>query len=112
MATPLGAMRIELELDSSKFASNLNASKKAVNYFKAEAMALDAAMKSSGNTMTFLGAKQKTLTQALDKQGISHGSRGNPAFWAAAQSDCLNALKLGISMRSGSTAPVTIQSVC
>lgn len=69
MATPLGAMRIELELDSSKFASNLNASKKAVNYFKAEARALDAAMKSSGNTMTLLGAKQKTLTQALDKQG-------------------------------------------
>ncbi|HEM3576832.1 TPA: phage tail tape measure protein [Streptococcus suis] len=69
MATPLGAMRIELELDSSKFASNLNASKKAVNYFKAEARALDAAMKSNGNTMTLLGAKQKTLTQALDKQG-------------------------------------------
>lgn len=69
MATPLGAMRIELDLDSSKFASNLNASKKAVNYFKAEARALDAAMKSSGNTMTLLSAKQKTLTQALDKQG-------------------------------------------
>lgn len=69
MSTPLGAMLIELELDSSKFASNLNASKKAVNYFKAEARALDAAMKSSGNTMTLLGAKQKTLTQALDKLG-------------------------------------------
>ncbi|MGV3189855.1 phage tail tape measure protein [Streptococcus sp. 11273D007BT] len=69
MSTPLGAMRVELELDSSKFASNMNASKKAVNYFKAEARALDAAMKSSGNTMTLLGAKQKTLTQALDKQG-------------------------------------------
>ncbi|HFU4060495.1 TPA: phage tail tape measure protein, partial [Streptococcus suis] len=69
MATPLGAMRIELELDSSKFASNLNASKKAVNYFKAEARALDTAMKSNGNTMTLLSAKQKTLTQALDKQG-------------------------------------------
>lgn len=41
MATPLGAMRIELELDSSKFSSGLNASKKAVNYFKAEAKALD-----------------------------------------------------------------------
>ena len=69
MATPLGAMRVELELDSTKFASNLNASKKAVNYFKAEARSLDAAMKSNGNTMTLLSAKQKTLTQALDKQG-------------------------------------------
>ncbi|HEM3725429.1 TPA: hypothetical protein U1D16_000808 [Streptococcus suis] len=45
MVTPLGAMRIELELDSSKFASNLNASKKAVNYFKAEVRALDVAMR-------------------------------------------------------------------
>ncbi|CQR24574.1 tail protein, phage assocaited [Streptococcus varani] len=69
MATPLGAMRVELELDSSKFASSLTASKKAVNYFKAEARALDGAMKNNGNTMTLLSAKQKTLTQALEKQG-------------------------------------------
>lgn len=68
MATPLGAMRIELELDSSKFSSGLNASKKAVNYFKAEAKALDGAMKNNGENMTLLSAKKKTLTQALEKQ--------------------------------------------
>ncbi|HFI0171038.1 TPA: phage tail tape measure protein [Streptococcus suis] len=68
MATPLGAMRIELELDSSKFSSGLNASKKAVNYFKAEAKALDGAMKNNSENMTLLSAKKKTLTQALEKQ--------------------------------------------
>ncbi|HFI0423939.1 TPA: phage tail tape measure protein [Streptococcus suis] len=68
MATPLGAMRIELELDSSKFSSGLNASKKAVNYFKAEAKALDGALKNNGENMNLLSAKKKTLTQALEKQ--------------------------------------------
>ncbi|HFI0055092.1 TPA: phage tail tape measure protein [Streptococcus suis] len=68
MATPLGAMRIELELDSSKFSSGLNASKKAVNYFKAEAKALDGALKNNGKNMNLLSAKKKTLTQALEKQ--------------------------------------------
>lgn len=69
MATPLGAMRIDLELDSSKFSSSLTASKKAVTYFKAEARALDAALKNNGNNMTLLSTKQKTLTQAMTKQG-------------------------------------------
>ncbi|HFI0634095.1 TPA: phage tail tape measure protein [Streptococcus suis] len=68
MVTPLGAMRIELELDSSKFSSGLNASKKAVNYFKAEAKALDGALKNNGENMNLLSAKKKTLTQALEKQ--------------------------------------------
>ncbi|HFU4463995.1 TPA: hypothetical protein ACGO9X_001290 [Streptococcus suis] len=70
MATPLGAMRIELELDSSKFASNLNASKKAVNYFKAEARALDAAMRSTGSLISL-----KQFTVLLSANGMPIASQ-------------------------------------
>lgn len=68
MSTPLGSMHIELGLDSSKFASNLNASKRAVQYFSAEARALDGVLKNSGNSLTALSAKHKSLSQALEKQ--------------------------------------------
>lgn len=68
MATPLGSMRIDLELDSSKFASNLAASKRAVQYFQREAQTLDATMRNSGQSMNLLSAKHKTLSQAIDKQ--------------------------------------------
>lgn len=68
MSTPLGSMHIELGLDSSKFASNLNASKRAVQYFSAEARALDGVLKNSGNSLTALSAKHKSLGQALERQ--------------------------------------------
>lgn len=68
MSTPLGSMHIELGLDTSKFASNLNASKRAVQYFSTEARALDGVLKNSGNSLTVLSAKHKSLNQAFEKQ--------------------------------------------
>lgn len=69
MSTPLGSMHIELGLDSSQFASGLNASKRAVQYFSREAKALDGVMKNSGTTITALSAKQKSLQNAFERQG-------------------------------------------
>ena len=69
MSTPLGSMHIELGLDSSQFASGLNASKRAVQYFSREAKALDGVMKNSGTTVTALSAKQKSLQSAFERQG-------------------------------------------
>lgn len=69
MSTPLGSMHIKLGLDSSQFASGLNASKRAVQYFSKEARALDGVIKNSGKSITTLSAKHKALKSALDKQG-------------------------------------------
>ncbi|HFR3976730.1 TPA: phage tail tape measure protein [Streptococcus suis] len=69
MSTPLGSMHVELGLDSSQFASSLNASKRAVQYFSREAKALDGVMKNSGTTITALSAKQKSLQSAFERQG-------------------------------------------
>ncbi|HEL0683023.1 TPA: hypothetical protein TUW62_001860, partial [Streptococcus equi subsp. zooepidemicus] len=60
--TPLGSMFIELGLDTSKFDPKLQSTKRAVNYFKAEARALDSALKSNGKNVGLLQAKYKTLT--------------------------------------------------
>ncbi|TWT12078.1 phage tail tape measure protein [Streptococcus sp. sy004] len=68
MSTPLGSMHIKLGLDSSQFASNLNASKRAVQYFSKEARALDGVIKNNGKSFTALSAKHKALQNALDKQ--------------------------------------------
>lgn len=68
MSTPLGSMHIKLGLDSSQFASGLNASKRAVQYFSKEARALDGVIKNSGKSITTLSAKHKALKSALDKQ--------------------------------------------
>lgn len=66
--TPLGSMFIELGLDTSKFDPKLQSAKRAVNYFKAEARALDSALKSNGKNVGLLQAKYKSLNQAITAQ--------------------------------------------
>ncbi|HEL0668854.1 TPA: phage tail tape measure protein [Streptococcus equi subsp. zooepidemicus] len=66
--TPLGSMFIELGLDTSKFDPKLQSAKRAVNYFKAEAKALDSTLKNNGKNVGLLQAKYKTLTQAITAQ--------------------------------------------
>lgn len=69
MSTPLGSMHIELGLDTSKFANNLYASKRAVNYFSAEARAMDVVLKNGGKNLAALESKHKSLGRAFEMQG-------------------------------------------
>lgn len=66
--TPLGSMFIELGLDTSQFASNVNGAKRAVNFFKAETKALDTALRGNGKSVDLLNAKHKTLKQTIEAQ--------------------------------------------
>lgn len=66
--TPLGSMFIELGLDTSQFASDVNGAKRAVNFFKAETKALDTALRGNGKNIDLLNAKHKTLKQTIDAQ--------------------------------------------
>ncbi|MDY4510976.1 phage tail tape measure protein [Streptococcus hyovaginalis] len=66
--TPLGNMYIELGLDTSQFASDVNGAKRAVNFFKAETRALDSALKGNGKSVDLLNAKHKTLKQTIEAQ--------------------------------------------
>lgn len=66
--TPLGSMFIELGLDTSQFASDVNGAKRAVNFFKAETRALDVALKGNGRNVDLLKAKHKSLKQTIDAQ--------------------------------------------
>lgn len=66
--TPLGSMFIELGLDTSQFASNVNGAKRAVNFFKAETKALDTALRGNGKSVDLLSAKHKTLKQTIEAQ--------------------------------------------
>ncbi|MGQ9412210.1 phage tail tape measure protein [Streptococcus pluranimalium] len=66
--TPLGNMYIELGLDTSQFASDVNGAKRAVNFFKAETKALDTALRGNGKNVDLLNAKHKTLKQTIEAQ--------------------------------------------
>lgn len=68
MATPLGAMKVELGLETNDFNSGLTSARRAVNYFKTEANALDKVLKTTGNNMQTLSAKSKSLKQAIEAQ--------------------------------------------
>nr|WP_241964673.1 phage tail tape measure protein [Streptococcus chenjunshii] len=61
-------MFIELGLDTSKFSSDVNGAKRAVNFFKAETKALDSALKGNGNNVNLLQTKYKSLQQTIDAQ--------------------------------------------
>lgn len=64
--TPLGSMFIEFGLETSQFASNGNAAKRAVNCFKVETKALDTVLRGNGKNVDLLSARSRVLKQVIE----------------------------------------------